>query len=49
MGLVDYFVAVTLVKRVFIIKDNFIFYYLVLIFVSMKMDIQNLEDIKVWT
>lgn len=47
MGLVDYFVAVTLVKRVFIIKDNFVFYYLVLIFVSMKMDIQNLEDIKV--
>ena len=47
MGLVDYFVVVTLVKRVFIIKDNFVFYYLVLIFVSMKMDIQNLEDIKV--
>lgn len=47
MGLVDYFVAVTLVKRVFIIKDNLVFYYLVLIFVSMKMDIQNLEDIKV--
>lgn len=47
MGLVDYFVAVTLVKRVFIIKDNFVFYCLVLIFVSMKMDIQNLEDIKV--
>lgn len=47
MGLVNYFVAVTLVKRVFIIKDNFVFYYLVLIFVSMKMDIQNLEDIKV--